>query len=91
MRPPTLGFLIHGFWAGRKSQIFAVWAVLAAPKTIPKGGGARPPPSGIVFGASGAAQTRKIDDFRPARKPCNKHPSVRAVVVYGKGADTETL
>ncbi len=39
----TLGFLIHDFWAGRKSSIFGVWAAPAAPKTMPKCGGLRPP------------------------------------------------
>ncbi len=75
----TLGFLIHGVWAGRKSSIFGVWAAPAAPKTIPKGGGLRPPPFGMVFGASGAAQTPNIDDSRPAQKPCIKNPTVKSV------------
>ncbi len=47
------------FGAGRKSQILAVWAAQAAPKTIPEGGG-------LVLGAAGAAQTPNIYDF-PAR------------------------
>jgi hypothetical protein len=53
----TLGFLIHGFWAGLRSYIFEVWAAPAALKTIPTGGGRSPPPSGMVLGAAGAAQT----------------------------------
>ncbi len=40
----TLGFLIHGCWAGWESPIVGVWAAPAAPKTISKGGGLRPPP-----------------------------------------------
>ncbi len=73
---PTLGFLIHGCWAGRKSSMFGVWVALAAPKTIPKGGGRRPPPSGMVLGAAEAAQTPKIGDSRPAQKPRIINPSV---------------
>ncbi len=33
----TLGFLIHGFWAQRKSTICGVWAAPAARKSLPKG------------------------------------------------------
>ncbi len=65
----TLGFLIHGFWAGRESSISGVWAASAAPKTIPKGGGV----------AAGAAQTPKINDLRPAQKPCITNPSVDSI------------
>ncbi len=72
----TLGFLIHGFWAGQKSSILGVWAALAAPKTIPKGGGLRPLPFGMVCWAAGAAHTPKIEDLRPAQKPCIKNPSI---------------
>jgi hypothetical protein len=57
---PNFWFLIHGFWAGRESSNLGVWAATVAPKTIPKGGGRSPPPSGMVFGAAGTAQTRKI-------------------------------
>ncbi len=64
----TLGFLIHGSGAGRKSSILGVWEAPAAPKTMPEGGGG--------FGAAGAAQTPKIKDFRPAQKPCIKNLSV---------------
>ncbi len=71
----ALGFLIHGFWAGRESPIFGVWAAPAAPKTIPKGGGRRPPPSGMVFEATEATRTRKINDFRPTQKQCIKNSS----------------
>ncbi len=39
MSYPTLRFLIHGFWAGRKSYIFGVWVAPAAPQ---KGGGRSP-------------------------------------------------
>ncbi len=48
-------------------------------KTIPKGGELRPSPFGMVFGAAGAAQAPKFDDFRPAQKPGNKNPSVVAI------------
>ncbi len=68
--------LIHDFWAVWESPIFGFWVARAAPKTIPKGGRRSPPPSGFVFEAAGAAQTSKIDDFRPAQKPCIKNPSV---------------
>jgi hypothetical protein len=30
----------------------------------------------MVFGAAGAAQTPKLDDFWPAQKPCIKNPGV---------------
>jgi hypothetical protein len=33
-------FLMHGFWTGRNSHIFGIWA---APENIPEGGGASPP------------------------------------------------
>jgi hypothetical protein len=72
----TLEFLIYDSWAGRESLIFGVWAASASPKTIPEGGGRSPPPSGMVFGAAGAAQTPQIGDFRPAEKSCIKSPCV---------------
>jgi hypothetical protein len=53
----TLGFFIHGFWAGRKSSIVGVWAAPVAPKTIPEGGERSPAHFGMVLGAAGAAQT----------------------------------
>ncbi len=34
----TLGSLIHGFWADRKSSIFGVRAAPAAPKPLPTSG-----------------------------------------------------
>ncbi len=71
----TLRFLRHGFWAGRQSSMFGVWVAPAASKTIPEAGGRSPPPFGMVFGAAGAAQTPKIDDFRPALKPYIRNPS----------------
>ncbi len=67
---------MHGFWAGRTSSVFGVWAAAAAPKTRPKGGGLRPPTFGMVCGAAGAVQTPKVGDFRPAQKPCIENPSV---------------
>ncbi len=78
-----LGFLIHGFWAGRKSSTFGVWAAPAAPKAIPEGGGLRPPFFGTFFGAAGAAPTPQIDDFRPAQKPCIQNPSVSSCLAQG--------
>jgi hypothetical protein len=59
----TLGFLIHGFWAGRKSSIFQVWEVPAAPKAIQEGGGRSPPSSGmVVWGRRGRPdpQNRRV-------------------------------
>jgi hypothetical protein len=47
-----------------------------AQQTIPKDGGRRRPPFGMVFGAAGAAHTSKIDDFRPAQKPCIENQSI---------------
>ena len=47
----------------QKSLIFGIWRAPGATETIPKGGGLRPPPLGTVFGAPGAVQTSKIDDF----------------------------
>ncbi len=47
-------------------QFVGVEAAPAAPKIMPEGGGLRPPPSGIVFGAGGAATTPKIDELQPA-------------------------
>jgi hypothetical protein len=35
----------------------------------------------MVFGAAGATQTPKIDDFRPAQKSCMKNPSVRGFCI----------
>jgi hypothetical protein len=37
-RHHTLGFVMHGFWAGKQSSILGVWAAPAAPKAIPKSG-----------------------------------------------------
>jgi hypothetical protein len=45
-----------------------VWATPAAPKNVPKRGGMRPPPFGMVVGAAGASQTPKIGDFQPVRR-----------------------
>ncbi len=53
--------------AGNRS-LLGVWAAPAAPKTIPEGGGLRPPPSAVVLGAAGAAQTPKIGDCRPKNR-----------------------
>ncbi len=47
----------------QESSILGVWTASGAPKTIPKGGVRSPPPFGMVSGAPGAIQTRKIDDF----------------------------
>jgi hypothetical protein len=61
----------------QKSSMCGVWAAPGAPETIPKGGGLRPPPFGMVSEATGAAQTSKIDVCRPTQKPYIKNPSVR--------------
>jgi hypothetical protein len=53
-----------------------IFGVRGARETIQKYGGRSPPHFGMVFGAAGAAQTPKIDDFRPAQKSCIKNPSV---------------
>ncbi len=49
--------------------MLGLWAASEAPQIIPDGGGRSPPPSGLVLGAARAAQTAKIDDLRPAKKP----------------------
>ena len=72
----TLGFFIHGFWAGRKSPIWGVWEAPGGRETFQKGGGLCPPYFSMVSRASGAAQTPKTDDFRPAQQPCIKKPSI---------------
>ncbi len=36
-------------------------------ETLPKGGGRSPPPSGMVSGAPGAAQTPKMTEFQPLK------------------------
>jgi hypothetical protein len=41
-----------------------VWAAPGAPEARPKGGGRSPPPSAMVSGAPGAAQTPNMTDFR---------------------------
>ncbi len=71
----TLGFLINGFWAGHTSSISGVWVAAAAPETIPKGGGRSPSPLGVVFWVAGAAHPLNVEDVRPAKKTCIKHPS----------------
>ena len=53
--------------------------------------GEAPPSSGIDFGATGAAQTPKIGDFRPAQKPCIKNPSVLLLVVLRFFVDPELV
>jgi hypothetical protein len=58
LKSPTLVFVIHDFGAGRQSSILGVWAAPAAPKTIPEGGGLRPPPFGLVVEAAGAAHSK---------------------------------
>ncbi len=68
----TLGFFKLVFGAGQ--SIVGVWAAPAALNTVPRAGERSPLPFGMVFGAAGAAQTAKIDDSRPAQKPCIKNP-----------------
>ncbi len=63
------------FWAGPKHHFWGAGRPRRPPETIPKvEGGFAPPPSGMVFGAAGAAPTPQIDDFRPAQKPCIENP-----------------
>ncbi len=47
-----------------------------------KVGGRSPAPSGMVLGATGAAQTPKIGEFRPAQKPCIKNISLSCFSCY---------
>ncbi len=74
-RPPeigttiTLGFLMRGFWVGRTVDFWGLGGT-GGPKNTSKLWGAK------VFWAAGAAQTPKIDDFRPAQKACIKNLSV---------------
>ncbi len=63
----TLGFLIHGCWAGRKSSIWGSGRPRRPPKPFQTVGGGAPPHSGMVCGPAGAARTPKIDDSRPAQ------------------------
>jgi hypothetical protein len=72
----NLGVFYTRFWGLSKIIILGGVGWPAGPKTIPKGEGLRPPLFGMVFGAAGAAQTPKIDDVRPAQKPCIENPPV---------------
>jgi hypothetical protein len=70
--------------------VFSTW-FLGRPEIVGLGGlggpggpqkdsrrwGASPPSFGMVFGAAGATQTAKFDDFRPPQKPCMKNPSLQ--------------
>jgi hypothetical protein len=42
---------------------FEVWTAPGAPDTIPKGGGLRPPPFGVVSGVPVPSRPQTIDDF----------------------------
>ncbi len=54
------------FWSIKNRRYLVSGRPRGAPETIPKGGGLRPPPLGMVSGAPGAAQTPTIDDvYRP--------------------------
>jgi len=84
--PPACGarttyttVLIRGFLVDRKSLILGVWAAPAAQKTIPNGGGFRPPPFGRVVGVAGAAQSPNTDERRSTKKPCVKNPGVNEI------------
>ena len=72
----TLGFLIHGFWAGRESSIFGGLGGPGGPQNHSRRWGASPPPSGMVCWAAGAAQTPQIVDFRPAEKTTYSKPKL---------------
>jgi hypothetical protein len=47
-----------------KCVILEVWEAPGAPETLAKGGGLRPPPFARVSGATGAAQTPKMTNFK---------------------------
>ncbi len=51
----TFRFLMHGFWADRRSPIFRVQVVPTGPKPLPTGGPLRGPPVGLDFCPGGAA------------------------------------
>ncbi len=80
MPVPVQGGFCPGYlkavWPGFLECMFEVWPAPGPRESLQKCGGFRPRPSGMVFGAAGAAQTQKIDDCRPAQKPCIKSPSV---------------
>ena len=46
-------------------------------------------PQLLVLGSAEAAQTPKIDDFRPAQKPCIKNPSVPSSMPISTGEFSE--
>ncbi len=47
----------------QQSSILGVWTAPGAPEATPKGGALRAPPFGVVYGAPGAVQTPKTNDF----------------------------
>ncbi len=55
----TLMFLMHGFWAGRRSSILGAWTAPAAGETLRNGEALRAPPFGRVFPGAGGTQTPK--------------------------------
>jgi hypothetical protein len=72
----TLGFLIHGCWAGRTSSIFVVWAAPAVSKPFQKVEGFAPHLWEWFLGPPGPpVPTKSTISSRP-KKPCMKHPSV---------------
>jgi hypothetical protein len=73
----TLRFLIHGLGPAGNRLCLGSERPRRPQKTIPEGGGLRPPPFGMVCGAVRASQTPKIGDCRPAQKPCIENPSAR--------------
>ncbi len=64
------------FSAGRKSRIFGVWAAPAAPQTIPKGGGLRPPPSGLLLGGRRGRPNPNNRRFLAGPQTINQQPNV---------------
>ncbi len=66
------------------------WGGPGGPKNNSRKWGVRPPPSGMVFGAAGAAQTPKIDDFRPAQNHVLKNQvdvGGRAIKCFGNAVN----
>ncbi len=71
--------LVFNTWllgpARRRRVLILGWRT-AAPKTLPTGWGLRPPPFEMfLLGRRGSPDPR-FGDFRPAQKPCVKHPRV---------------
>jgi hypothetical protein len=70
--------LFFYIWFLGRPEIVEFWGLggPGGPRNHSRRWGATPPPSGVVFGAAGAAQTSQIDDFPPVPNSCIKNPSV---------------